>query len=195
MEKIVVASGNAGKIREIKTIFQGYEIISMRDAGFNGDPEETGKTFEENAIIKARAVSEALASNALADDSGLCVEALGGAPGVFSARYAGEHGNDAANNAKLLEELKGVPEKDRGAYFESCVALCLKDGRVITAFGRVYGKILFALEGSAGFGYDPLFYSEELKKSFGTATAEEKNSVSHRAKALAALAEKMKSEL
>lgn len=195
MEKIVVASGNAGKIREIKTIFQGYEIISMRDAGFNGDPEETGKTFEENAIIKARAVSEALGSNALADDSGLCVEALGGAPGVFSARYAGEHGNDAANNAKLLEELKGVPEKDRGAYFESCVALCLKDGRVITASGRVYGKILFALEGSAGFGYDPLFYSEELKKSFGTATAEEKNSVSHRAKALAALAEKMKSEL
>lgn len=191
MEKIVVASGNRGKIREIKEIFRNYDVISMREAGFDREIDETGSTFEENAVIKARAVSEALGCIALADDSGLCVDALGGAPGVFSARYAGGHGDDGANNALLLENMSSVPDEKRGAYFESCVALCLKDGTVVTASGRTYGRILRAPDGEGGFGYDPVFFSSELGKSFGRASAEEKNAVSHRAKALAALAQKI----
>ena len=190
--KIVVASGNKAKLREIAQIFQGYEIVSMQEAGFTDDIEENGSTFEENAVIKARAVSRALGVNALADDSGICVEALGGAPGVLSARFCGRHGDDAANNALLLEKLKDVPQDRRRAYFESCVALCFADGREITASGRTYGRILEKAEGEGGFGYDPLFYSDELGMSFGLASAEEKNAVSHRGKALAALAEKLK---
>ena len=190
--KIVVASGNKAKLREIAQIFQGYEIVSMQEAGFTDDIEENGSTFEENALIKARAVSRALGVNALADDSGICVEALGGAPGVHSARFCGRHGDDAANNALLLEKLKDVPQDRRRAYFESCVALCFADGREITASGRTYGKILEKAEGEGGFGYDPLFYSDELGMSFGLASAEQKNAVSHRGKALAALAEKLK---
>lgn len=192
MNKIVVASGNQGKLREIAEIFKGYEIVSMKEAGFCGDIEENGASFEENALIKARAVCEALGVAALADDSGLCVEALGGAPGIYSARYAGVHGDDAQNNALLLKNLEGVPEERRGAYFESCVALCLPGGENYTATGRTYGRILFAPEGCEGFGYDPLFFSDELGKSFGIADAAEKNAVSHRGKALAALSEKIK---
>ena len=190
--KIVVASGNKAKLREIAQIFQGYEILSMQEAGFTDDIEENGSTFEENALIKARAVSRALGVNALADDSGICVEALGGAPGVHSARFCGRHGDDAANNALLLEKLKDVPQDRRRAYFESCVALCFADGREVTASGRTYGRILVKAEGEGGFGYDPLFYSDELGMSFGLASAEQKNAVSHRGKALAALAEKLK---
>ena len=190
--RIVVASGNKAKLREIAQIFQGYEIVSMQEAGFTDDIEENGSTFEENALIKARAVSRALGVNALADDSGICVEALGGAPGVHSARFCGRHGDDAANNALLLEKLKDVPQDRRRAYFESCVALCFADGREITASGRTYGRILEKAEGEGGFGYDPLFYSDELGMSFGLASAEQKNAVSHRGKALAALAEKLK---
>lgn len=192
MQKIVVASGNQAKIREIADIFRGYEILSMREAGFGEEIEEIGKTFEENALIKARAVSRALHCWALADDSGLCVEALGGAPGVYSARFCGRHGDDNANNALLLERMRGVPAERRTAYFESCVALCMADGREITALGRTYGRILEEATGAGGFGYDPLFYSDELQKSFGVATPSEKNAVSHRAKALAALSEKLR---
>ncbi len=192
MSKIVVASDNKGKLREIAQIFKGYEILSMREAGFSGEIEETGKTFEENAVLKARAVSEALHCTALADDSGLCVEALGGAPGVYSARFCGRHGDDKANNALLLEKLRSVPDGERAAYFESCVAVCTQGGKVITATGRTHGRILKEEQGEGGFGYDPLFYSDELGKSFGLASAEEKNGVSHRAKALAALSRKIK---
>ena len=192
MKKIVVASGNKGKLREIAEIFRGAEVVSMKEAGFVGDIEENGATFEENALIKAKAVCQALGAPALADDSGLCVDALDGAPGVYSARYAGGHGDDAANNALLLKNLSGKAEGERTAYFESCVALCLPDGRSFTASGRIYGKILSVPEGENGFGYDPLFFSDELGKSFGIASAEEKNAVSHRAKALAALSEKIK---
>ena len=192
MKKIVVASGNKGKLREIAEIFRGAEVVSMKEAGFVGDIEENGATFEENALIKAKAVCQALGAPALADDSGLCVDALDGAPGVYSARYAGGHGDDAANNALLLKNLSGKAERERTAYFESCVALCLPDGRSFTASGRTYGTILSVPEGEHGFGYDPLFFSDELGKSFGIASAEEKNAVSHRAKALAALSEKIK---
>ena len=190
--RIVVASGNKAKLREIAQIFKGYDIVSMQDAGFTGDIDETGETFEENALIKARAVSEALHCAALADDSGLCVDALGGAPGVHSARFCGRHGDDAANNRLLLEKLKDVPEKERTAYFESCVALVFANGESIIASGRTYGRILEREEGGGGFGYDPLFFSDDLGKSFGAAAPEEKNAVSHRGRALAALAEKLK---
>lgn len=190
--RLVVASGNKGKLREIAEILKDYDVVSMQAAGFAGDVEETGETFEENALIKARAVCRALDLPALADDSGLCVEALGGAPGVYSARFCGRHGDDKANNALLLEKLRGVPEQRRGAYFESCVAVCFPDGREITASGRTYGSILEEEAGEGGFGYDPLFESAELGKSFGLASAEEKNAVSHRGKALRALAEKLK---
>lgn len=189
--KIVVASGNKAKLREIAQIFKGYEIVSMQEAGFTQDIDETGETFEENALIKARAVSEALHCAALADDSGLCVDALGGAPGVHSARFCGRHGDDAANNRLLLEKLKNVPEKERTAYFESCVALVLENGESITASGRTYGRILEKEEGGGGFGYDPLFFSDDLGKSFGVAAPEEKNAVSHRGRALASLAQKL----
>lgn len=190
--RLVVASGNKGKLREIAEILKDYDVVSMQAAGFAGDVEETGETFEENALIKARAVCRALDLPALADDSGLCVEALGGAPGVYSARFCGRHGDDKANNALLLEKLRGVPEQRRGAYFESCVAVCFPDGREITASGRTYGSILEEEVGEGGFGYDPLFESAELGKSFGLASAEEKNAVSHRGKALRALAQKLK---
>ena len=190
--RLVVASGNKGKLREIAELLKDYDVVSMQAAGFAGDVEETGETFEENALIKARAVGRALDLPALADDSGLCVEALGGAPGVYSARFCGRHGDDKANNALLLEKLRGVPEQRRGAYFESCVAVCFPDGREITASGRTYGSILEEEVGEGGFGYDPLFESAELGKSFGLASAEEKNAVSHRGKALRALAQKLK---
>lgn len=194
MQTIVVASGNKGKLREIAEIFTGFAILSMQEAGFAGDIEETGATFAENALIKARTVCKALGRPALADDSGLCVDALGGAPGVYSARFAGVHGDDAANNALLLQKLAGVPEEKRGAYFESCVALVFPDGREWAANGRTYGKILTEPQGTEGFGYDPLFYSSELEKGFGVASPSEKNAVSHRGKALRALARMLQGE-
>ena len=143
MEKIVVASGNKNKLREIAEIFKGYEVVSMQDAGFSEEIEENGKTFEENALIKARAVCNALHLPALADDSGLCVAALGGAPGVYSARYAGVHGDDGANNALLLKNLEDVPEEDRGAsrlFFRTGRKLPLREGLTGTSCLRKKGK-------------------------------------------------------
>ena len=191
-QRLIVATANAGKAREFKKMLPAFDVCCFADLGVHCDVEETGTTFYENALIKAKAVCQALGAPALADDSGLCVDALDGAPGVYSARYAGGHGDDAANNALLLKNLSGKAEGERTAYFESCVALCLPDGRSFTASGRTYGKILSVPEGENGFGYDPLFFSDELGKSFGIASAEEKNAVSHRAKALAALSEKIK---
>ena len=188
-EKLVVATGNAHKLREISQIFTQYEVVSQKQAGFNEDVEETGVTFEENALIKARAASKALGVIALADDSGICVEALGGAPGVYSARYCGYYGSDQENRDLLLKNLQGV--ENRTAYFESAVALVYPNGKEIVAHGRTYGKILYGEEGEGGFGYDCIFESDDLKKSFGLATAEEKNSVSHRFRALMALKEKL----
>jgi XTP/dITP diphosphohydrolase len=188
-EKLVVATGNAHKLREISQIFTEYEVISQKQAGFDEDVEETGVTFEENALIKARAASKALGVIALADDSGICVNALGGAPGVYSARYCGYHGDDKANRDLLLKNLVGVA--DRTAYFESAIALVYPNGKEVVAHGRTYGKILFAEDGEGGFGYDCLFFSDDLQKSFGQATAEEKNAVSHRFRGLMDLKEKL----
>ena len=195
MKTIVAASGNKAKIREIQEIFQGFTVIPMQEAGFWGDIEENGSTFTENALIKARAVSEKLGCIALADDSGLCMYALRGAPGIYSARYAGGHGDDKKNREKLLHELRGI--ENRAAYFRSAAALCFPQsmgGKTVTATGDTHGRILTREEGENGFGYDCLFYSDDLCKSFGVASAEEKNAVSHRFRALTALKEKLKSE-
>lgn len=188
-QTLVVATGNAHKLQEIAQIFTQYHVVSQKEMGFDEDVEETGATFAENALIKARAAAKALHTVTLADDSGLCVDALNGAPGVYSARYCGRHGDDAANRAVLLKNLQG--ESNRKAYFACAVALVYPDGRETVAEGKTYGEILHTECGAGGFGYDSLFFNDDLQKSFGEATAEEKNSVSHRYRALQALLEKI----
>ncbi|MBQ8428816.1 MAG: RdgB/HAM1 family non-canonical purine NTP pyrophosphatase [Clostridia bacterium] len=180
--RLVVASGNAHKLREIAEIFTQFEVVSQKQMGFDEDVEETGTTFAENALIKARAACKALGCMALADDSGLCVDALGGAPGVFSARYCGYHGSDEENRKVLLNNMQGVT--DRKAHFTSAIVLVYSDGKELIAEGSTHGVILDKEDGEGGFGYDPLFFSDDLQKSFGKATAEEKNAVSHRFRAL-----------
>ena len=186
---LVLASGNKGKIAEIGEMLPEFSVIGYKDAGLDFEIEETGATFYENALIKAKAVSEALGLPALADDSGLCVNALSGAPGIFSARFAGD-GNDEHNIDKLLKELDGV--KDRSAKFVCSLVLYYPDGKTISAEGETNGEILFERAGKNGFGYDPIFYSADLKKSLGEASSKEKNSVSHRSRALKHLKEKLK---
>ncbi len=191
-KKIVVATGNAHKLREIAEIFTEYEVVSQKDMGFDEDVEETGSTFAENALIKARSASKALGCIALADDSGLCVDALGGAPGIYSARYCGTHGDDKKNRDLLLENMQNV--SNRRAHFTSAVAIVQPDGNEIVVEGKTYGNILYDEQGDGGFGYDCIFESEDLKKSFGLATAEEKNAVSHRFRALQELRKVWKGE-
>lgn len=190
--QMIAATKNKGKIREIENIFGklGIEVVSAEDAGIDVEVEETGSSFIENSLIKARSIDMFCDSIVLADDSGLCVDALGGRPGIYSARYAGEGASDSEKVAKLLEEMKGVTE--RSAMFVTAAAVVFPDGREVTAMGEVRGYILDAPEGNNGFGYDPVFYSRELGKSFAMATDEEKNSVSHRSRALRALYEKIK---
>ena len=187
LDKIVIASGNGHKIREIAEIFTGVELLSMKELGFTGEIEETGKNFRANAKIKAEAIAKKYNLPALADDSGLCVEALHGAPGIYSARFSGE--GEEANRKLLLKRMEHVA--DRRAYFECAVCLYLPDGHTYFGEGRTYGKILFEEIGHNGFGYDPLFFSEDLHKSFGLASEEEKNSVSHRFRALQDLKNKI----
>lgn len=186
MKQIVLASGNAGKLAEFRAMLKDYNVLSPKDLNIEFDADETGETFYENALIKAKALYEICKLPTIADDSGLCVDALGGAPGVFSARYSG--GTDADNNAKLLRELSG--KTDRSAHFACCIVYY--DGvRVIDGQGATYGKITESVDGVGGFGYDPIFLSDDLGKTFGAATESEKNSVSHRARALAALVDKL----
>ena len=186
--QLVVASGNAHKIHEISQIFIDFEVVSQKQMGFDVDVEETGVTFMENALIKARAACKALGCMVLADDSGLCVDGLDGAPGVYSARYCGHHGSDEENRATLLKNMQGIT--DRRAHFTCALALVYPDGREVLAEGHTYGTILEKEDGVGGFGYDPLFKSEDLGKSFGQATEEEKNAVSHRFRGLQALLKK-----
>lgn len=186
-KRIVVASDNAHKIEEIKEIFSGIELVTMRQAGFTGNIEETGSTFKENAYIKAKAVYDALGCPVLADDSGLCVDALDGAPGVYSARFSG--GGAAENRALLLKRLDGVAH--RTAHFMCSVCYVSADGKTLFGEGKTFGRILFEEIGSRGFGYDSLFFSDDLQKSFGEASEEEKNSVSHRFRALSDLRSKL----
>ncbi len=191
MKKIVFASGNYNKLKEVQSILNDYEVILAKDLGFTEEIEETGSTFYENALIKAKTVSLALNLPALADDSGLCVESLNGRPGIFSARYSIE-GTCKSNNLKLLKELKGV--KNRKAKFVCTLVYYTPSGKIISADGIIEGKILEKERGENGFGYDPLFYSIEYKKSLAEISMEEKNKISHRFRALKKLKEKLEGE-
>ena len=190
--KVIAATKNKDKIREMAEILSplGIEIVPQTDAGIVLDVEETGDTFEKNALIKARAVRMVSDYPVLADDSGLCVECLGGAPGVRSARYAGENATDEDKINKLLSEIG--ENENRNARFVTSVAFITADGREITAEGEVRGYITNTPSGNNGFGYDPVFCSTELRKTFADATDEEKNSVSHRSRALHNLYDKIK---
>ena len=196
--ELILASRNKKKIKEMETIlathFPGIHILSLDDVGFEGDIEENGTTYEDNALIKARTAVEAGNHQypAIADDSGLSVDALDGAPGVYSARYAGGHGDDAANNALLLKNLAHLPVSERTARFVCCIALVYPDGRELTVRGETEGHIIDEARGEGGFGYDPYFYYAPFGKTFSELSAEEKNAISHRGKAIAKLAEQLK---
>ena len=193
MEKLIVASNNKNKLREFAAIMGGrFEIVSMRDAGVDADIEENGTTFEENALIKAEYVAKVTGYAAIADDSGLEVDALGGAPGVYSARYCGRHGDDEANNDLLLENLKNVPAPRTGRYV-AAIAL-VRDGKEpIVRRGTCDGEILFERRGTGGFGYDPLFVCE-TGETFAEVSAETKNAISHRKRGIEAVLRALKEE-
>ena len=190
--KVIAATKNKGKIKEMQEILSplDIEIVSQQEMGIEVDAEETGDTFEKNALIKARAVAMICDYPILADDSGICVEALGGAPGVRSARYAGDDATDIDRINKMLGEIGD--SENRNAKFVTAVAFIFPDGREITASGEVKGHITHEPHGENGFGYDPIFFSEELGKTFAESSDEEKNSVSHRGRALKNLYEKLK---
>ena len=184
--KIVAATNNAGKLKEINAILGalGYEVVSLKQMGIEIDVEETGTTFEENALLKARAVSKLTDFAVIADDSGLCVDALGGEPGVYSARYAGEGASDDMLIEKLLSNMQGIEREKRGAHFVSVVALVMPDKTELIAEGKAYGYITNEPDGEGGFGYDPIFCSDEIGKTYARMSGEEKNSISHRGRAL-----------
>lgn len=192
MKKLILASNNAKKVKEIKEILEGLpiEVKSLKDEGIDIDVVEDGKTFEENAKKKAKEIYEFLLSKGkkdfivLADDSGLEVDYLNGEPGIYSARYSGEHGNDDKNNEKLLENLEGVPKEKRGAQFVCQLSLFTDKGEYYTVRGEVRGFIIESIQGKGGFGYDQLFFYEPFNKTFGELEAEEKNKISHRGIAL-----------
>lgn len=189
--KLVLASNNFGKLRELKQLLGGlYDVRSMREMGVEMEVDENGETFEENALIKANALMEVCRCATLADDSGLCVDQLNGRPGVHSARYCGVHGDDEANNQLLLKELSDKPAPHR-AHYGAAVALCRPGHEPVTAYGRCDGVIIDAYRGEGGFGYDPLFLSDDLGVTFAEADADAKNGVSHRARAIRALLEKL----
>ena len=183
--KLVLARKNAKKLVEMQEILShlGVEVCLQSEVGVDVDVEETGTTFEENSLLKAKAVMEASGLPAIADDSGLCVDALNGAPGVYSARYGGEGLDDVGRYRLLLENMRGMP---RAARFVSVITCCFPNGDVLTSRGECPGTIAFAPQGEGGFGYDPIFFIPPLKKTFAQLTADEKNSISHRGKALEA---------
>jgi XTP/dITP diphosphohydrolase len=186
--KFVLASHNPGKLAEMQSILSGYgvEVVSPAEVGVSLEVEETGGTFGENAMLKAKAYCEASGLPAIADDSGLCVDALNGGPGVYSARYGGEDLDDRGRCMLLLSNLRG--QTTRAAHFSCAIACAFPDGRTLTTEGRCDGAIAFAPLGDGGFGYDPLFLLTEKGKTFGQLSPEEKSAVSHRGKALAAFA-------
>ncbi len=185
--RLVLATNNAHKLSEIRQILgdRFEEILSLRDLGITQDIAETGSTLKENAIIKATTIMKLTGLPTLADDTGLMVDALNGEPGVYSARYAGEQHDDKANVAKLLKNLEPYKGKERSAHFVTCMVIAYPNGKIKSVEGRTDGEITYSPSGSNGFGYDPVFYSYDLKKVFAEATPEEKNSVSHRGRALA----------
>ena len=188
--KLLIASNNKHKIEEIKAVLGSKfdEIATLSEVAIECDPQEDGETFLENALIKARAAAKFTNCAVLADDTGLCVNALGGKPGVLSARYASDH-DSAANRRKLLAELQN--HTDRSAYFKTVVVLLYPDGKIVTGEGEVCGRIIIDEQGDNGFGYDSIFYSTELQKTFGQASTAEKLAVSHRSRALNDLLSKL----
>lgn len=192
--KFVLASHNRGKLAEMQRILGqlGVEVVLQSDLGLELEPEENGSTFAENAAIKARAVMEASGLPAIADDSGLCVDALNGAPGIYSARYGGLD-SDQARYRLLLENLRGAGS--RSAHFHTAVVCCFPNGDTLEAEGDCFGTIAYAPQGEGGFGYDPVFFVPQLRKTFAQLTPEEKNAISHRGNALRAFAGKLKTYL
>ena len=189
--KLIFATGNENKMREIREILagRGYEILSMKEAGIDIDVEENGKTFSENALIKARAISEASGELVLADDSGLEIDALGGEPGIYSARYMGHDTSYVEKNNNLIQRLEGVPDEKRTARFVCAMAAVFPNGREEVVVGTMEGRIGYEIAGENGFGYDPIFYLPEYGKTSAEISPEEKNAISHRGKALRAIAE------
>ena len=188
-QRIVLASGNKHKVKEIAQMLPEFDVVGYKDLGYDFEIEENGNTFYENALCKAKAVAEALNLPALSDDSGICATALNGEPGIYSARYAGD-GNDEHNNELLLKNL--ADKEDRSAKYVCCLVFYKPNGEIITATGETSGRILFEPQGNNGFGYDPIFFSDDLNKCLGIATDEEKNTVSHRFRALEKLREKLR---
>ena len=188
MKKLCLASGNKHKIKEIAEMLPEYEVIGYKDLGEDFEIVEDGKTFYENALIKAKTVAEKFNIPCLADDSGICVDVLNGEPGIYSARYAGD-GDDTHNNNLLLKNLEG--ETNRKAKFVCCMVYYTPNGEIVTATGETHGEILLSPQGENGFGYDPIFFSYDLNKCMGVASAEEKNSVSHRYRAIVGIKEKL----
>ena len=193
--KLVLASKNPKKLLELQAILsaQGIEVVLESQVGIDVDVEETGTTFEENAFLKAHAVMEQSGLPAVADDSGLCVDALNGAPGVYSARYGGPELDDAGRCKLLLENMRG--QLDRRCRFVSAICCCFPNGDRVEARGECPGTLAYAPRGSDGFGYDPIFFLPERKNTFAELTAEEKNAISHRGRALEAFGEKLKAYL
>ena len=193
--RFVLATHNPGKLREMGEILKdfGIEVVSPRDLGITVDVEETGTTFAENALLKAKAICQAAGLPAIADDSGLCVDALNGAPGVYSARYGGEGLDDKGRYMLLLSSLRGAPT--RAAHFACAVACAFPNGDTLTAEGRCDGSIAYAPLGEGGFGYDPVFLLPGTGKTFGQLTQEEKSAVSHRGRALKDFAGKLEAYL
>ncbi len=195
--KLVLASNNAHKLEEISKILStlGLEVVPQKELGINIEPDENGLTFEENSYIKAKAIMDACGLPTIADDSGLMVDALNGEPGVHTARYGGESvRTDRERYEYLLSRMEGIPQEQRGAKFVTVITLLFPDGRKVVARGECPGRILFAAEGTNGFGYDPVFYSYDAGNSFALLPAEVKNSLSHRARALTALVNKIREE-
>lgn len=190
MKQVVIATKNKGKAKDFEALFTplGYEVVTMFDVAPNMEIEETGTTFEENAVLKAETLSKALGTIVIADDSGLAVDALNGAPGVYSARYAGDH-DDEANIVKVLENLKGLPEEKRTARFMCALAIAGPELETTTVFGSCEGVILEEKRGTNGFGYDPIFFVPELNRAMAELSPEEKGAISHRGNAIRKLAD------
>lgn len=191
MDRLLIATNNQGKVREIKKILDGVycEILSLKEAGIDVEVVEDGNSFYENARKKAIEISAMADCDVLADDSGLCVDALNGAPGIYSARFAGEDATDEDNNSKLVDLIRKVPQEKRQAKFVCSMVMARAGSELMHVEGEVYGEILTKPRGTGGFGYDPLFYIERYGKTFGELDADVKNAISHRARALAGIRE------
>lgn len=189
--RIILASNNKDKIKEVKEILQGYDIVSLKEAGIDIDVDENGTTFEENAIIKAKAVMELTHEVTMADDSGLEIDYLNKEPGVYSARYMGHDTSYDKKNAELLRRLEGVEGNDRSGRFVCAIALCFPDGRTIVKRGTMEGLIAKEIKGDNGFGYDPIVYLPEYGMTSAELSPEEKNKISHRGNALAQIKDEL----